>query len=53
MIWLNEGSLNLCLAVKFGPEAEILDPCINPQLIEEKVWKQELKYNLLSMLVKV
>ncbi len=28
MIWLNECSLYLCLAVKFGPEAEILDPWI-------------------------
>ena len=28
MIWLNEGSLYLCLAIKFGPEVEILDPCI-------------------------
>ena len=28
MIWLNECSLYLCLAVKFVPEVEILDPCI-------------------------
>lgn len=28
MTWLNECSLHLCFAVKFGPEAAILDPCI-------------------------
>ena len=32
---LNEYSLYLCFAVKFGPEAEILDPCI----VYSNFWK--------------